>query len=74
MKKASGARLNILKSKGLAVGEWKGTENDLGVNFVSNVRILGITFSNTMEGTGHISWPRTITQIKGHTQHAYGRN
>ena len=53
--KASGARINIHKSKALAVGGWKGIINDLGVDFVPNIRIPGIAFSNTMEGTAHNS-------------------
>ena len=61
--KASGARLNIHKSKALAVGGWKGTVNDLGVDFVPNIKIMGINFSNTMEGTAHNSWSRTTAQL-----------
>jgi hypothetical protein len=46
--KASGARLYIQKSKALAIGGWIGTGNDLSVDFFPNMRILGITFSNTL--------------------------
>ena len=53
--KASGARLNIQKSKALAIGGWIGTGSDLGVDFVRNMRILGITFSNTLGRTSHDS-------------------
>ena len=51
--KASGARLNIQKSEALAIGGWIGTGSDLGVDFVPNMRILGITFSNKLERTAH---------------------
>lgn len=47
---ASGAHLNMRKSKALVVGRRKGNENDLGLDFVPNARILGIAFSNTMDG------------------------
>ena len=57
--KASGARLNVQKSKALAVGGCTGTENELGVDCVSNVRILGIAFSNTIDGEAHNSIPST---------------
>ena len=72
--KASGARLNIQKSKALAIGGWIGTGNDLGVDFVPNMRILGITFSNTLQRTAHDSWSRTAAQIRSQAQQAYGRN
>ena len=71
--KASGARLNIQKSKTLAIG-WMGTGNDLVVDFVLNMRILGITFSNTLGRTAHKSWSRTAAQIRSQAQQAYGRN
>jgi hypothetical protein len=72
--KASGVRLNIHKPKALAVAGWKCTVKDLGVDFVPNIRILGITFSNTVEGTAHNSWSWTIAQIRAQAQQAYGRN
>ena len=71
---ASGARLNIQKSKALEVGGWTGTENELGVDFVSNMRILGITFINTIDGAANNSWSRTTSQVKAQAQHAYARN
>ena len=71
--KASGARLNIQKSNALAIGEWIGTGNDFGVDFVPNMQILGVTFSNTLERTAHDSWSRTAAQIRSQVQQAYGR-
>ena len=69
---ATGARLNIQKSKALAIG-WNDTGNDLGVDFVQKMRLLGIIFSATIEGTAHNSWSRTATQIRSQAQQAYGR-
>ena len=72
--KASEVRLNIQKSKALTIGGWMGTGNDLGVDFVPNMRILGITFTNTVERTAHDSWSRTAAQIRSQAHQAYGRN
>jgi hypothetical protein len=69
--KASGARLNVQKSKAIAIG-WNKNENDLGVNLVPNIRILGITFSNTIEEATYECWSRIITGVKAQAQHAYG--
>ena len=71
---ASGTRLNVQKSKALAVGGWADTRNELGVDFVSNVRRLSITFSNTIHGAAHNSWSRTTSQFKAQAQQAYARN
>ena len=72
--KASGTRLIIHKSKALAIGGWKGSVNELGVDFFPSIRIMRITFSNTMEGTAHTSWSRATAQIRAQAQQAKGRN
>jgi len=65
---ATGARLNIQKSKVLAIGGWNDTGKDLGVDFVQNMRILGITFSATIEETTHNNWGRITAQIRSQAQ------
>jgi hypothetical protein len=70
---ASGARLNVQKSKVNALGGWNNTENDLGVEFVPNIWILGVTFTNTIEGATLASWSRVTTRVKAQAQYAFGR-
>jgi hypothetical protein len=49
--KASGAHLNITKSKAIAIGGWETSRNDLGVKYHQTVKILRIHFRSTMERT-----------------------
>jgi hypothetical protein len=49
--RASGACLNIRKSNVLATGGWERMENNLGVEFHVTIKILGITFSSTIDKT-----------------------
>jgi hypothetical protein len=73
--KASGARLNIQKSKALAVERWTGTENELDVDFIPDVRILGITFSNTIDGAhttaGHQRPHKLRPKLSKHSHENY---
>jgi hypothetical protein len=39
---ASGARINVRKSKALAVGTWDSSINIMGINYQESVKILGI--------------------------------
>jgi hypothetical protein len=70
---ASGACLNVRKSKALAAVGSKRTANDLGVNFHSTIKILGITFSSTIGREMHESWAQLSGRVKAQAQHAYGR-
>ena len=47
--KATGARLNTRKSKALAVGGWSTTMAPLGIVYANEIKILGVTFSSTIE-------------------------
>jgi translation initiation factor IF-1 len=73
--KASGARLDIQKSKALTVGGWTGTEIDLGMDFDSNMRIVGVAFSNTKKGqhiTAGRERPHKLTpRISKHMHQTY---
>jgi hypothetical protein len=55
--KPSGAYLNIMKTKAIAIGGWETSGNDLGVEYHRNVKILGIHFRSSMDkqckGIGH---------------------
>jgi hypothetical protein len=74
--KASGAHLNIRKSKTLATGGGGGgiTDNELGVNFQQTIMILGITFSNTIDRTMHENWEQLTRRVKAQAKNACGRD
>ena len=43
---ASGAKINIRKSKALGVGRWDTTVNIMGIQYHESVKILGIHFND----------------------------
>jgi hypothetical protein len=72
--KASGARLNIRKSKALAIEGWENTDNELGVEFQQTIKILGITFSNTTDRAMHENWEQLTRRVKAQAKNVYGRD
>jgi len=62
--KASGAHLNVRKSKALAVGGWEEAGNDLGVEYHQSIKILGINFSSMSERTMHKNWALQKARVK----------
>jgi hypothetical protein len=47
--KAMGARLNTRKSRALAVGGWSTNTNVLNIPHQTEIKILGVTFTKTVE-------------------------
>jgi len=45
--KESGAKINIQKSKAMAMGMWDTTVNIMGIPYHENMKILGIHFTST---------------------------
>ena len=54
--KASGAKINIQKSKAMAVGMWDTTLNILRIMYHENMKILGIHFTSTASQSAPKSW------------------
>ena len=54
--KATGAHLNARKLKALAVGGWSTTTVPLGIPYANEIKILGVTFSSTIEQSTKKSW------------------
>ena len=72
--RASGVRFNVRKSKALAIGGWRGTANELGVDFHPAIRILGINFNTTIERTVRDHWALLSGKIRAQARQAYGRD
>jgi purine nucleoside permease len=71
---ASGARINIRKSKALAVGTWDTSINIMGINYEESVKILGIQFTNTIHQTTLNSWTMVTNGIRAQAQETYSRD
>lgn len=47
--RASGAKLNIQKTKGIFMGKWKSrSDHPFGISLVDNCKLLGIKFGNNI--------------------------
>jgi hypothetical protein len=53
---ASGAKINIKKSKVLGVGRWDTTVNIMGIQYHESVSNLDIQFTNRVRQSGLKSW------------------
>jgi hypothetical protein len=67
----SQSRLNVRKSKALAIGGWRVTVKELGVDFHLTIRIFGIAFSTTIERTVLEHWALLSGKIRAQARLAY---
>jgi hypothetical protein len=65
----SGAKINLEKSKALAMGDWDRTDL-MGIN----IKILGIQVHTTIEGTAANSWTMVTRKIRAQASEAYNRD
>jgi hypothetical protein len=70
---ASGVKINIRKSKALAVGRWDTTENVLGIQYHEGVKILGLQFMTTIHHSAVRSWSAATDGIRAQAREAYNR-
>jgi hypothetical protein len=71
--RATGAMLNMRKSKSMAVGAWDTTIDMIGISYCKEMRILGASFTSTVAQSGDISWARVTGKVRALTRDSYGR-
>ena len=70
--KASGSKLNIQKTVTMGLGKWKNkADYPFGISGKSEIKIYGITFTNSPEQTPKKTWETVVTQTR--TRLAYYR-
>jgi hypothetical protein len=62
--KASGARLNLRKSKILPIGRWHTSDTIFGISCHPHVKILVVHFRSTIHKSITVTW----TQLTGHVR------
>jgi hypothetical protein len=70
---ATGARINVKKSLVLALGAWDRSLNVCNVPYHDEIRILGIRFTGTVNGTAEINWEKVVHTIQAQAKDAYIR-
>jgi hypothetical protein len=68
---ASGAKLNIHKSKAMALGSWDNSHSILGITYHTELRILGIKVATTIHQSAINGWRTAISKIRAQTRDAY---
>jgi hypothetical protein len=72
--RATGARINVTKSKVLALGSWDKGLSVLNISYHDTVTILGMEIKNTLRATGIVSWIKVTALIKAQTMKNYARD
>jgi hypothetical protein len=71
--KASGAKMNPMKSKALPVGRWDIPPAILGINLQTQVRILWVDFAATTQHTTTTNWDRITNVVRIQASKTYHR-
>jgi hypothetical protein len=71
---ASGAQLNIGKSKVMAIGGWDTRTDVMGIAYCQQVKILGITFYPQTPQTITENWMKVARTIRAQAGEAYHRD
>ena len=71
---ASGAKLNIHKSKTLALGSWNTAQTILGIQYQTEMRVLGIQVTSTVRKSAASSWATVTDNIRRQARDAYCRD
>jgi hypothetical protein len=69
--RASGARLNPPNSHALAIGHWTTPETDLGIDFQSRLKILGVNFGRTIKESTTATWIHVTEAIRAQARKAF---
>jgi hypothetical protein len=71
---ASGAVLNIQKSKAMALGASSTAIPVMGIEYHNELRTLGIHFATTIRASALASWAQVTRNIRTQAQEAYHRD
>jgi hypothetical protein len=70
---ASGAKVNIHKSRAVALGAWDRSLEILNIPYQDTATILGMKVKSTIKESAHASWTKTVTTIRVQAQESYHR-
>jgi hypothetical protein len=71
-KRATGAGLNIRKSKAMAVGSWDTSLNIFDIPYCPEITILGSRFMSTVAQSGSVTWSKVTGRVKTLASEVYG--
>jgi hypothetical protein len=71
---ASGATLNISKSKAMAIGAWDISTDVMGMPYHTAITILCVEMHNTVSQSANNSWAAVTGRIRAQARNAYNRD
>jgi hypothetical protein len=72
--RATGANLNIRKSKALAAGSWDAAIDMMCISYRTDINILGVRFTSSIAQSVNTSWTRVTGQVRALAKDVYGRD
>jgi endonuclease/exonuclease/phosphatase family metal-dependent hydrolase len=72
--KASGAEINLKKSKAMAIGGWDTKIDIMGIQYKNKIKILGIEYHTETERTINDNWDRVTKGIRLQASEVYSRD
>jgi len=71
---ATGARINMQKSRAMAIGNWHTTLQIMDMPYHKEIKILGFHFSNSVNSAAAETWFSVIACVRAIAQNTYYRN
>jgi hypothetical protein len=71
---AMGAKINVSRSKLMALGTWNKSQNVMGTEYHEEIWILGIQMMTTTKQSGLQSWSMVTSKIRAQARDAYYRS
>jgi hypothetical protein len=70
----SGAKLNLQKSKAMALGSWNTATTVMWLEYHTELRILGVRFATTMRQSAITGWAHVTRNTRAQAQDVYHRD
>jgi len=70
---ATGAEINMDKSRALAISGWEATKNIMNISYHEEIKILGFKLTNRSNISNKEHWCSVISQVRAAAQDAYYR-
>jgi len=61
--RANGAKINIKKTKAIALGSWNTSLKSLDIPYYTEIKVLGLHIQNTIKASAKKSWNMLTSQI-----------
>jgi hypothetical protein len=72
--RATGACMNIRKSKAMAVGSWDTSLNMFDIPYFTEITILGFSLTSTVARSGSVTWSKVTGRVKTSASEVYSRD